>query len=93
MTRQLREAEAWREIARRIAEREQMRFGLCDQAWLLYETGRQISLGTYWAMYDRVRHNMKPFRTYAYPPGTHREERILAAIWLALEAEEEESHD
>ena len=90
MSKQLNEPEAWREVARRIAEEEERRhFGLWGEIiWLFADAC--IDANTMERMRDRVipRHaswgwddtnNMEP------------EARILAALWLALEVEEEDA--
>lgn len=94
----LSEPEAWREIARRIAENEtKMSHGLCYEAYLLgpYANGAMMFPNK---LADRMAHRaitharLSPdvdTNDYAFPRGTHREERILAALWLALEAESE----
>lgn len=87
MSRYLTEPEAWREIARRIAEETWKRRGLCDEAGALYlqwRIGREMML----AMYARLEVYLGK-AIWAYPCGTQPEARILAALWLALEAEEE----
>lgn len=101
MTRQLREPEAWREVARRGAEFGFEDSGLCWQVTrLLCE--EEIDALTEALMHKRAaRHAvMSPDRDavywawpdcqyFAYPPGTETGGRILAALWLALEAEDE----
>lgn len=91
----LTEAQAWRKIARRIVERKWRTRGLCFEAYRLYngEVGG-ISGATYIRMTDRIDENLRvhPDTTedgHAYPPGEEPEARVLAALWLALEAEEE----
>jgi hypothetical protein len=81
------EPEAWREIARRIVEGEWGRWGLCREVWLLYmERGITSSI----RMSERVKHHLDAAGlSWAYPEGTEPEARALAALWLALEAEEE----
>jgi hypothetical protein len=86
------EPEAWREIARRIVEGKWNKYGLCGEAADLYVrllvTGNMAT-----AMCERVRPHVLSTsgrqRGYAYPAGTEPEARALAALWLALEAEEE----
>ena len=90
MSKQLNEPEAWREIARRIAEEKERRhlklWG--EIIWLFADAC--IDVNTMERMRDRVRprhaswgwediNNMEP------------EARILAALWLALEAEEDDA--
>ena len=86
------EAQAWREIARRIVDRQWSRLGLCREVWNLLrpaplprETARtMIARAT-----RHVESSGKDIGEYVYPEGTEREARALAALWLALEAEEE----
>jgi hypothetical protein len=84
---QMTEPEAWREIARRIVEDEWARCGLCREVWFLYmERGIMRSI----RMLKRVKDHLDAAGLiWAYPEGTEREARALAALWLALEAEEE----
>jgi hypothetical protein len=80
------EAEAWREIARRIVEGEWSRLELCYDAHKLYlqsQIDRPLSV----KMRERLEQHIG--RGLAYPYGTEPEARALAALWLALEAEEE----
>jgi hypothetical protein len=82
------EPEAWREIARRIVEGEWAFCGLCREVWFLYmERGIMRSI----RMLERVKHHLDAAGLIglAYPEGTEPEARALAALWLALEAEEE----
>ena len=92
--RRLSEAEAWREIARRIAEGETpMRHGICYEASCLDE----IDEDTYSAMHAAASHHaelspdrwryLEPCGWFAFREGTEKEGRILACLWLALEAE------
>lgn len=98
MSNHLREPEAWREIARRIAEDQWEGFGLCHEA-LVLRWGKRIHGFTEAEMRRRIRYHLnRPIRSdpdgsemWAYPYGTEPEARILAALWLALEAEEEET--
>ena len=88
MSKQLNEPEAWREIARRISERGCVRYGLCAEANCLW-TSERISLYTVIDMERRIAQHVLPHEyKWAYEPGTELEARILAALWLALEAEE-----
>ncbi len=90
----LSEARTWREIARRLAEGEsRMEYGLCAEA---LDVSGDYDL--FYVMSDRCEPHaqLSPDRVhggimgyFAFPQGTHREERILAALWLALEAEDE----
>lgn len=96
------EAQAWRVIARRFdaGKESYSGEGLCCEAWELASYGL-MSSNDVMGMVVRCRQHVlvSPFATnqggatYAYPPGTHREERVLAALWLALEAEDETESD
>ena len=91
--RRLTEPEAWREIARRIAEGEWNNRGLCAEISDLCDEGR-LSLVIEWDMEDRIKRHLDARKNgwphnWAYECGTEPEARILAALWLALEAEEE----
>lgn len=87
----MKESEAWREVARRIAEEGLLEWGgICSVAHrVTSENGVPFS-----GLLTMVNRAMAHVRLhdggfFAYPPGTHAKERILAALWLALEAEEE----
>lgn len=91
------EPEAWREIARRIDERETpMRNGLCFEVYALYEA---VGDSTFDCMIARVDAHaaLSPFAwragfgdgAFAFKPGTERRSRILAALFLALESEDD----
>lgn len=84
----LTEPEAWQEIARRIADGEWERVGLCLEVDLL-RWNLRICISTADAMRARIRFHRNT-KTWAYPRGTASEARTLAALWLALEAEEEQ---
>lgn len=98
----LTEPEAWREIARRIAEDEWAYNGLCyeiNQLWVWQDDEASlITLDMVNAMHRRVwRHKQLTEETtvmqnadgdYAFPRG-EADVRVLAALFLALEAEEE----
>ena len=88
MSNYLTEPEAWREIAQRIAEGRWDRLGLCHEALVLRWGERIISSSTQVAMRTRIRYHLNS-EMWAYRHGTEPEARILAALWLALEAEEE----
>jgi hypothetical protein len=81
------EAEAWREIARRIVEGEWNHQGLCSEAWRLF-FGGLITPSVSAMMRVRMRHYVGNNQWWAYRQGTNREARALAALWMALEAEE-----
>lgn len=89
MSNYLTEPEAWREIARRIAEGEWGEIGLCSEVVAL-NSDLRICPSTAVAMRSRIRSHLNIER-WAYRHGTESEARILAALWLALEAEEEET--
>jgi len=83
------EAEAWREIARRIVEGDWSRLGLCREVRFLHRVSA-IAFSVHQSMAKRLtRHLIACGRIWAYPEGTEPEARALAALWLALEAEEE----
>jgi hypothetical protein len=86
------EPEAWREIARRIVEGEWSRFGLCREVAGL-RVQRKIAEEKAYAMTVNVLNHLVETGSrqhgYVYPEGTEPEARALAALWLALEAEEE----
>ena len=83
--RKLTEPEAWREIARRIAEKEWLRLGLCAEVnELLWDW--HITKETAFGMKRRA---LSACDIWAYELGTQPEGRILASLWFALEAEEE----
>lgn len=86
----LTEPEAWREIARRIAEGEWNNMGLCTELYDL--CGENLISGFMRCdMEDRIHFHLDGrVRDWAYKPGTEPEARILAALWLALEATAEQ---
>lgn len=86
-------AQAWREVARRITEGEHLD-GICNEVVILY-THCKISRDTRVKMLIQVRSHILAHTTlderwagWAYPPGEEREARILAALWMAMEATE-----
>lgn len=88
MSKQLNEPEAWRETARRIAEGEWKKLGLCAELCDLCDEGL-ISWFMLCNMEDRIYSHLDTrLGCWAYERGTEPEARILAALWLALEAEE-----
>ena len=89
MSKYLSEPEAWREIARRIAEGRWDRLGLCHETAVL-RWGERIHGFTEAEMRRRIRYHLK-LKYWAYPAGTAASARILAALWLALEAEEDDA--
>jgi hypothetical protein len=86
------EPEAWREIARRIVEGEWEGVGLCREVVELKWQG-VLTDNTRIAMLRRALNHVffssNRHDGHAYFAGTEREARALAALWLALEAEEE----
>jgi hypothetical protein len=87
----LTEAEAWREIARRIVAGEWAKEGLCREITELSFRGLvSWEVGT--SMSHRIQFHIdyiSQFIMWAYPRGEEPEGRALAALWMALEAEEE----
>ena len=88
---QLTEAQAWREIARRLGNGKRFQFGLCYEADQVWCEGR-CSHETLDIMEKRATNHVvssgDSFYGLAYPHGEERAARILAALWMALEAEE-----
>jgi len=88
------EAEAWREIARRIVDGEWSRLGLCNETVELKRKG-DVTHATRMDMCIRAwRHALSSssrHNGHAYRAGTNHEARALAALWLALEAEEDDA--
>jgi hypothetical protein len=85
------EPEAWRYIALRIVEGRWCKIGLCYETYELFDAER-IEVRTWLSMKKRVaRHllGLGESGEFAYPMGTKPEARALAALWLALEAEED----
>ena len=90
------ESEAWREIARRIAEGEWDEGGLCGEVHrigcrLCFRSGRLVTEKTRVSMVSRIDSHLAPRAVWGFTPGVAKP-RVLAALWLALEAEEEEAH-
>ena len=89
--RQLTEPQAWREIARRLGNGKRFQFGLCYEAGRVWCEGR-CSGDTEEIMQRRARKHVSNgdglYGGLAYPRGGERDARILAALWMALEAEE-----
>lgn len=94
------EAQAWREIARRIADGEsRMPFGLCRELADLFSRINGTTLpiyedsGLYTKMYKRCEEHVRAMgfagTAVAFPAGKERESRILAALLFALEAEDD----
>lgn len=96
--RMLSEKQAWREVARRIAEGEWAHCGICNEVWELDAAGL-ISPERAERMEKRaaVHASRSPHRMrfasvggwFAYPMGSDADARILAALWMALESEDE----
>jgi hypothetical protein len=85
----LTEAQAWRRIARTIVEGKWAHSGLCDEVGTL-RFNRQISGTVEERMYERINSYIRGSKSWwAYPDGEEADGRALAALWMALEAEEE----
>jgi hypothetical protein len=91
------EAAAWREVARRLSQRHRYASGLCAQLRRLTRDERVDEL-TLSAMEDRLDAHMDTMRstdaydwTGYYAPCGERGPRIIAALLLALESEDEAS--
>lgn len=90
----MREAEAWRVAARRLATGRWNHLGICAEV-----PGDKLDEATKDAMHDRIQEHAAlssdrdrvtdAGEWFAYPRGTEREARIYAALWLALEAEDD----
>jgi hypothetical protein len=79
------EPEAWREIARRIVGGEWWGYFMYTTVFALYSTGA-ITSATAKAMESRISSHLRlPVVITDSTPDS----RALAALWLALEAEEE----
>lgn len=96
MSTRMKESEAWLAIAERIEDGKWLQRGLCRETielWLadkiLYEMRSRMTARIREYVGETVGHR-EPSWPFAFDPGTHAEERILAALWLALEAEESE---
>ena len=93
--RRLTEPEAWREVARRIAEGRVLMFTLSAEATKLFFLSDKISHRTLNRMYDRLAAHHDAAEQCGGATkcdvGTEPEARILAALWLALEAEEDDA--
>ncbi len=94
----LSEAEAWRGVARRIGEGGTGKRGLCSEVDRMSIDG-EIGRDVYFAMCNRVEAYNQPYEKercylgfggpYFYPPGEDWDARLLCALWLACEAEDE----
>ena len=97
-------AEAWGVIAAKLLNDGRVETGLCREVLKLWDfNDRVISEATMDAMEAQVKAHQdgKPGvdctgrvtwnldRAFAYPMGTHHEERAMAALWMAEEALEE----
>lgn len=82
------EAQAWRKIAERLSDPNYYFTGLCyeiNNLWVPFKV---------WAsMVQRISNHRSDYtwRSYVYPAAEFREARILAALWMAHESEEEGS--
>jgi hypothetical protein len=86
------EPEAWREIARRIVAGEWDAIGLCREVWKLrnqQSIAPKLALVMAFRAVEHVDLIDNQSHPYAYHQGAEPEARALAALWLALEAEEE----
>lgn len=94
MSRKLSEAAAWRLIAERIAIGTWVQRGLCHEVDRLY-VEEIVSLPTAQCMWRRVRNHFPPIYAtlhiwpYAFPKG-EADVRVLAALFLALDAQNEQ---
>jgi len=79
------EPEAWREIARRIVEGEWNSYSMYSLVFALFWMDA-LSAATLEAMELRIASHL---RLSAVPVISTPDSRALAALWLALEAEEE----
>lgn len=92
------EAQVWRMAAEKLDDGQEFS-GICyAKSRVLHSLNMSGKLSDrkyrpmFRAMDNRIREHMAVHTkgVYAYLPGTEREARILAALWMALEAEEEE---
>ena len=80
-------ADAWREIARKLSNPTyDFEAGLCNEVYELHETDGIITWDQKLAMYAQVDEHL-PLGGYVWPAGKFRQRRILAALFLACEAE------
>jgi hypothetical protein len=79
------EAEAWREIARRIVEGEWRGYYMYTLVFAFFSTGA-VTEATAKTMESRVSSHL---RLSVVPTDSTPNSRALAALWLAIEAEEE----
>lgn len=93
----MKESKVWRMVAEKLDDGQDFR-GICYAKTFVLDNlfvSGMLSHRTYNLMYDAMNNHIGQHvadhtkYAYAYPPGTEREARILAALWLALEAEEE----
>ena len=83
------EAAAWREVARLLVE-DRQGVDICTNAYVLL-LDKRIGPYMHAVMYMRVRSSTSPY-VWEYrgsEDDDHREARCLAALWFALEAEED----
>lgn len=96
----LTEAQAWREIARRVACRGLRASGLCYEimvaegvagrvAWHPTEHASVVSRAVGDAMHARLQRHLDGASFIASDFGQHENVRVLAALFLALEAEDD----
>lgn len=87
----MKESAAWREIAERIATRGLIGIGLCREVHALY--CRRVALITYdmsWRMYARIEEHLFGRMCMDLDGADERDGRVLAALFLSLEAADEE---
>lgn len=82
------EAQAWRKVAQKVEAARPLQ-GLCREMHEM-RSDRRISHLLWLQMVARLAVYCS-CGSFVYPPGTEREARVLAALWLALEAEEEDA--
>lgn len=82
----LTEPRAWRLIAKRLADpKHTMLHGLCHEVDKLW-CDEKITAHTKHIMQTRIEAHLRYPFLYAYLPGESREARLLAALWLELDA-------
>jgi hypothetical protein len=95
---QLTEAQAWRAIAEKLLTQGYVQWGLCKEVARI--TVRTEDEHLYAPMTARLEAHLHSYPErygaynpgegeWAFPRGECHEERALAALWMALEAEEE----
>lgn len=91
MPEHMKESEAWREIARRIAEGDWNGWGLCAEVGDLGYLAKLIDYDTEAAMLGRIGRHQDIYDEcipFVFPKG-EQDVRVLAALLLAEEAESE----